>query len=216
MDLQVVYMNDVLPINSAQNVPGMEPRTVEIIGEDFRSVDKVFLNEEESPSFVVASSTRLLAQVPPGQVDATILSISVLSSEFTATEASRLSFELTDNPRVVSGIQRMVQTFVMLLLRSPGTDAWSQGTGGGLQEMIGKNFSKQNAGGATAQFAMCVRRTKSQLVSMQTRNTSIKDDGALAAAIILESVFDPRTTSLIARVLLRSRSGKAAVVNLEM
>ena len=82
--------------------------------------------------------------------------------------------------------------------------------------MIGKNFSKQNAGGVTAQFAMCVRRTKSQLVSMQTRNTSIKDDGALAAAIILESVFDPRTTSLIARVLLRSRSGKAAVVNLEM
>lgn len=216
MDIQVIYLRDVLRVNSVHNVPGVIPRMLDLRGPDFRSVVRVEVNEVEAPSFVVESKNRILVQVPPSQERSLIRSIAVLSSNFTKTDNSQVRFEFTDHPKKLTGLQRMVQIFLLYLLRSPGSDAWNPNTGGGIQKLVGKNFSKNNTGAITAAFTLGVSRSRSQIISMQARNTRLNSDEKLAAANVLSAVFSVEQTALLARVELIAQSGKKAIVGLEM
>lgn len=208
MDIQVIYLRDVLRVNSVHNVPGVIPRMLDLRGPDFRSVVRVEVNEVEAPSFVVESKNRILVQVPPSQERSLIRSIAVLSSNFTKTDNSQVRFEFTDHPKKLTGLQRMVQIFLLYLLRSPGSDAWNPNTGGGIQKLVGKNFSKNNTGAITAAFTLGVSRSRSQIISMQARNTRLNSDEKLAAANVLSAVFSVEQTALLARVELIAQSGK--------
>lgn len=216
MDLRVIYLRDVLDVTSVTNVPGMVPRTLDVRGTDFRNVVRVEVNEYPAASFVIAGRTRLLVQVPEGQEAKKIRSIAVLSDIFTATKNSKLSFELSDNPTTTSGLMRMIQTFIMYLLRSPGTDAWYPNSGGGLQRFVGGNISKSNTGGLTADFTLAVNRTRSQVISLQASNVRLTPDERLAAANVQSAIFSQAQTALLARVELISQSGRRAAVGLEL
>ena len=191
MDLQVIYLRDVLPLTAADNVPGLTPRTLELRGPDFSSVAYILINDVDSPSFVVPDSTKIYAQVPEAIENDSIHSISVVSGKFTRTDASRVLFGLTDRPRLISGVERMVQAFLMLLMTTPGTDAWTPKRGGGLQKILGGHFSRRDTGSVVAEFSVAVNRTKTQMIAVQTTNQGLQEDERLASVDILQSVFDP-------------------------
>lgn len=216
MELQVIRLQDVLPITGANHIPGLVPPTLEIHGEDFRSVDQVLINDAEAPEVVLASSTKLLAQIPASELREPIKTVSVLSTSFTRTAASRVLFGVSLNPISVTGIQRMMQTFLINLMTTPGTDAWSPARGGGIQRIVGANFPKDSTGGVVAEFAIAVNRTRAQVIAMQSRSATLTEDERLAGAQILESVFNPNSLGLIARVKLTARSGRSAVANMEL
>lgn len=216
MDVQVTYLRDVLTVTSVTNVPDMEPRTLDIRGPDFRSVERVEINEYPSSNFVVASKTRLLAEVPVEQESKVVRSIAILSSKFTHTERSQVKFEFTNNPRRLQGLQKMIQTFLLILLRTPGSDAFYQNIGGGVQRLIGATFSKSNTGSISADFVLAVSRTRSQIITLQASNPRLSPDERLAAANVMSSVFSPTQTALLVRVELVAQSGKRAAVGLEL
>jgi hypothetical protein len=216
MDIQVIYLRDVLAVSQVTNIQGAVPRTLDVRGPDFRSVIRVEINEETSPSFIVASKTRMLVQVPSDQEKEVIRSIAVLSNDFTKTVASQIKFEFTTNPRSVSGLKKLIQTFLLYLLRTPGTDAWYPKSGGGLQKLIGSQFSRSNAGGVTASFSTAVNRTKSQIISLQASNPRLIPSERLASADVLSASFNVNLTALLARIHLVSQSGESAAVGLEL
>ena len=216
MDIQVTYLRDVLRVDSVTNVPGMFPRTLDIRGPDFRSVERLEINEEPSPSFAVVSSKQILAQVPESQEKSLIRTLAVLSSRFTRTEVSQIKFEFTNNPKRLVGLQKLVQNFLLYLLRTPGSDAWYQNTGGGVLKLIGAYYSKNNAGGVTAAFTTAVSRTRTQLVSLQAANPRLTDTEKLAAANVLSASFDTQQTALVARVELINQAGERAITSLEL
>jgi len=212
LDIQVTYLRDIVNIVSVTNVPGSDPRTLDVRGPDFRSIAKVEVNELDAPSYVVMSKTRMLVQVPDSMQDTLVTSINILSSRLTASERSQVHFELTNRPQKLSGIQKLVQTFLLYLMRTPGTDAWSPTTGGGVQRLVGSHFSKNATGGITAAFTLSVSRVRSQIISMQARNTRTSTDEKLAAANVLSAIFSAVQTALLARVELISQSGQKAIV----
>jgi len=216
MDLQVTYLMDALQVSSVTNVSGTVPRMLDVRGLDFQTAVRVEINEIPAPTFVISSRSRILAQVPPSQENEYIRSLTVLSSGFTKTVSSKVSFELTLTPKKVSGIQLMVQTFLLYLLRSPSSDAWYPNTGGGIQKLIGSYFSKDNAGAVTAAFTLAVSRTRSQIISLQASNVRLSADEKLASAKVLEAVFNANQTALLARVELIAQSGKKAIVGVEL
>lgn len=216
MDLQVTYLLDALRINSVTNVPEVVPRMLDVRGPDFRTAVRVEINEIRAPTFVISSKSRLLVQVPDSQGNEYINSITVLSSGFTKTVSSKIKFELTLTPKKVSGIQLMMQTFMLYLLRSPGSDAWYPNTGGGIQKLIGSYFSRNNSGAVTAAFTLAVSRTRSQIISIQATNVRLNVDEKLASAKVLEAVFNASQTALVARVELAAQSGKKAIVGVEL
>jgi hypothetical protein len=194
------------------NVPGSDPRTLDVRGPDFRSVAKVEINELEAPSYVVMSKNRMLVQVPDSMQNDLITSVNVLSTRLTASERSQVYFELTNRPQKLTGIQKLVQTFLLFLMRTPGSDAWSPSTGGGVQRLVGSHFSKSATGGITAAFTLSVSRVRAQIISLQARNTRTSTDEKLAAANVLSAIFSAVQTALLARVELISQSGQKAIV----
>lgn len=216
MDIQVTYLRDVLRITKVTNIPNMDPRTIDVRGPDFRSVLRVEINEEESPSFVVLNKRRMIVQVPDSQQESVIRTITALSNTFTATESSLVRFEFTKNPRKLGGLQKMMQTFLLYLLRTPGTDAWYPNSGGGIQRLVGGNFGRSNVGSITADFTLSVSRVRSQIVSLQSSNIRLDPDEKLAAANVLSAVYNKQLTGLVARVELISQSGNRAIASLEL
>jgi len=216
MDLKVIYLRDVLDVSYAGELPETVPRTLEIEGPDFSRAVRVEINEEPSPSFVTMSKQRIWAQVPESQEKETIRTLAVLSNDYTNTFRSQLKFELTNQPRSVSGLQKLIQSFLLLLLRTPGTDAWYQKTGGGIQKLVGAHFSRSNAGGVTAAFTTAVHRTRSQLVALQASNTRLSASEKLGSVAVLSAVFNTQQTALLARVELISQSGQRAIAGLEL
>lgn len=216
MDIQVTYLRDVLPVDSADEVPGVVPRTLDVRGPNFRNVVKIDINEEEAPSFVVMSKNRVLVQVPESQEKEIIRTLAVLSNDFTKTKSSQVKFELTNNPQKVDGLKKLIQTFLLYLLRSPGTDAWYPKSGGGVQRLIGAHFSRSNAGGVAAAFTTAVSRVRTQIISLQSANTRLPASEKLGSVTVLSAVFNAQQTALLARVELVSQSGQRAIVGLEL
>lgn len=216
MDIQVTYLRDVLSVDSADEVPGVVPRTLDVRGPNFLNTVKIEINEEEAPSFVIVSKNRILVQVPSSQEKEVIRTLAVLSSGFTKTDNSQVKFEFTNHPQKVSGLQKLIQSFLLYLLRSPGTDAWYPKSGGGVQKLVGAHFAKSNAGGVSAAFTVAVSRTRSQIISLQASDTRLAASEKLGAANVLSAVFNAQQTALLARVELVSQSGQRAVVGLEL
>ena len=215
-DLQCFYFSDVLNIMGVEDIPGISPRSVNIFGSDFRSATRVLLDDQDSPSWIVAGKQQIVAQVPTSLVDAVISSVQVLSSDFTATIRSKLIFELGNNPHKITGLKAMMQTFLRILFTTPGTDAFSKKSGGGALQGLGKNFDASSSQNLVSDFSIAVRRAEVQMIALQSRQIRLPDDEKLAAANVLGVTMDVASTSLLARVELLAQSGKMAITALEL
>jgi len=216
MDLQFIQFSDSLRLSGAREVPDLLPRTLQINGPDFRSAVEVFINDAESPSFVIANKNTILAQVPSAFTKTNIKSIVVLSSEFTATFQSRIRFRIGDNPKPVSGLRAMMQMFLKVLLATVGSDGFAKKIGGSALQNIGKNFDIGQSSSLVSDFAISVRRTEQQILALQSQQPRLPDDERLLSATLLNSKFEVNTLTLIARVELISQSGIRAIANLEL
>jgi len=216
MDISFVQYNDVLPLNDVEEVPGLEPRTLRIHGLDFDSAIDVLINDESTPSFVIADRKTIIAQVPDGQKYSTVRDISVLSSNFTATVRSKLEFKFGKDPKKITGLRAMMQMFLKVLFTTPGFDAFAKQLGGGTLTLIGGSIDVHNNPSLVAGLAIAISRTVDQIRALQARQPKIPDDERLLSAEPHGIHYDPATTALVARVELVSQSGVRAIANLEL
>ena len=216
MDIQYVHFNDSIEINGAQEIPDLAPRSLEIVGRDFLHAIEVYINEVKSPSFVIASKNRIIAQVPSSEGNSTIRNITVLSSEFTATFRSRLKLIIGENNQSVTGLRAMMQTFLKLLFTSTGSDAFVPRIGGSALRNIGKNYNIGQSSSIVADFSIAVRRTAEQIRALQSQQPKLPDDEKLLSANVLNSHYEAALSALVARVELISQSGVRAIANLEL
>jgi hypothetical protein len=215
-DLQVIQFNDALQLNGAREIPDLLPRSLEITGPDLRKTVEVLINEEESPSFVVATRFKIIAQVPTSQTKSNIRNISVLSSEFTATFQSRIRFLIGENPVMATGLKAMMQTFLKVLLTTSGTDSFKPSIGGNALKNVGQTFDLSKTSNLISDFTIAVSRTAEQIRSLQAHQPRLSDDERLLQANLLNVRFEPAITTLVARVELIAQSGLRAITNLEL
>jgi len=216
MDLQFIQFQDALSVLGVDEIPDLIPRSLEITGNDFRSAVEVLINEASSPSFIVASKTKILAEVPHSEKKVTINTVSVLSADFTATIQSRIRFRIGQDPKKTSGLRAMMQTFLKVLFTTSGTDAFSASLGGSGLRNIGRNFNIGQSSTIISDFTIAIRRTEQQVKAMQSKQPRMPADEKLASAKLLNAKFDVHLTALLARVELIAQSGKLAYANLEL
>lgn len=213
LDLQVVFPSDIVKLTSVRVVPGLFPRTLDVLGQDFSAVDEVRVNGMRSPSFVVLSLNRLLVQVPPTIKNDTVTSVSVISNRLTLTGRSLLRFQLGTRTTKVTGILRLVQVFVKVLFTTPGRDIWSPRFGGNGLTPLGKNYSTQSGPGSVADFVISVQNTQKQIVAMQSRDTTIPREERLLSATVQNANFNKNELALIVGVELLNQTGQRALAN---
>jgi hypothetical protein len=213
VDIQVAFPQEAVSLTSVRVLPGVTPKTLDIIGQDFSSVDDVLINEISSPDVVVLSRSRLLAQLPDSAVSGGVHSVSVTSRKLTITSRSFIRFRLSKTPGKVRGILRLMQLFLKLLFTTSGSDIFSPRMGGSALKNLGKTFGKDQGGAIVSDFVIAVDNTNRQIVALQGRDPSIPADERLLNARVLSANFDFNQSALIVSVELTSQAGRAAVAN---
>lgn len=208
--VQLIRLLDVLPVTAVQNAVGIHPRTLLLSGRDFRNVEKVLINGSEAPSFVVVSETRLLAEVPELYRNESITGVSVLCSSLTFSGRSLVSLTAGTRIRKVRGILRLLQTFIRILLRTPGSNVFSPRSGGGLLSRIGDNISGYSA----ADAVVSVDSTRTYIVGVQTSNPNIPPNERLLSAEVINVELNRQEGSLNVTVSLTNHAGQTAAATL--
>ena len=216
MDLQVIQFSDALQVSGAQEIPDLVPRSLEVVGPDFRSAVEVQINEVKAPNFVIASKTRLLVEIPDTQRKSIVKSIVILSAEFTATFRSKIQFRIGDDPKPATGLKCLIQTFLKILFTTVGSDAFAKRIGGNAMKIIGGSLDTSETSNMVSEFSIAVNRTVEQTRSLQSYQTRLADDERLMSAELLHIRLDPATTALVARISLVPQSGERSIVNLEL
>lgn len=205
--IQVVRLLDSITVSRLENVPGVRPRQLKVTGSDFRSVELVILNGFETTDFIVDSKYVLRVTVPEIIQDAVIVSVSVLSNSLTLTESSLVTFNVGTKPTATNGILRLMQNFVRLLFRTPGTNIFYPKSGGGVQPMVrGRTIDPDKVSG---EIAIAVSRVHNFIVNAQSPERGIPSSERLLSSDIL-SIRQPDETSMEVSIQLTNHSGTRA------
>lgn len=214
VDFQVAFPQEFIQLTSVALVPGVRPLTLDVTGLDFRTIDEVTINGISSPTVVVVSKTRLLAQVPAELQSSFVLqSLNVTSRKLTLSSKSQITFRVGRTPSKVRGILRLVQLFLKILLTTPGTDIFSPRIGAAALKNIGKNFGAEQGGTIVSDFVVAVATAARQIVAIQSREPSIPRGERLLSAKVIAANFDSSLSALVVSVELAAQSGEVARAN---
>lgn len=214
IDFQILYPQGVVDLNGVRVLEGFTPRTLDILGDDFRDIDEVVINDVASPDVVVLSQTRLLAQVPRGFENTQISSVTVVSNQLTLTEKSLLRFRIGRVPGAVSGILRLLQVFVKVMFTTPGKDIFTPALGGGALKAIGSTFASSKSRQVTSEIVISANTTQRQILAIQARDPSLPRDERLLSARVLNSEYNPNLSSLNIAIQIVSHAGQSATANI--
>jgi len=213
LDFQIVFPQELVPIDSVTILQGVNPPSVDVIGQDFRSVDEVRINDVASPDVVILSRRRLLAQIPAELRNQVPTSVTVISNKLAMTNKSVLRFRVGRVPSTVGGILRLVQVFLKVLLTTPGRDIFAPRIGAGALKNIGMTFGKDEGGSIVSDFIVSVATAQRQIIAIQSRDPSLPPDERLLAAKIVSAGYNRNEAALVVSVEITSQAGRAARAN---
>ena len=216
VQLEVVRFRDLIEVLSIPRfVPGVTPPALEIKGEDFRSVERVLINDQSAPEFIIANKKTIYVQIP-GAIKR-IKTIEVLSSKFTrSTSSSKLSYEIGPKTRKVEGILKLMQLFIKLLLQTPGSDIFNPERGGGLLALVGAMGTGRGIDTIIGSVSRAVQTTVSQMRTSQINVPGLPLSEQLLSAEVTDFDIFERQMEARVKVLLVSMAGKEAVTALEL
>jgi hypothetical protein len=212
VDLQIIFPQELAVVRSSTLVSSSPP-TLRVLGQDFRAVDEVLINDVASPGVILLSSKALLARVPDSVPPSSIASIVVTSRTLTLTDSSRIKFQLGRVPSKTTGILRLMQLFLKILFTTPGTDIFSKNLGGGALRIAGAAAGRTGTN-LVGDVIVAVGNTERQVIALQGRQGQVPPEERLLSAQVISSRFDPEDASLLASIQLTNQTGRPALANL--
>jgi hypothetical protein len=188
---------------------------LDIRGRNFDDITGVIINGLRAPVFVVVSPTRILADIPSGEVGSVIRSVAVLTSDVRGSTASIVSFEAAASAQKMGDTGLLVQRFLKVLLTSPGTDIFTPRVGGGLLSLIG-GASQTQQSNMSAMATLYVQRAEEAMVTAQARNPQLSDAAKLGQVTVLQATYSQSETALDIRLQIQALDGSIAVAGLSL
>jgi hypothetical protein len=85
------------------------------------------------------------------------------------SKTGKITFSMTSRPQKISGLDKLVQTFVLALFNSPGRDALTPNNGGGLEDLIGQfNYNQDSLSSVMDEVYQRLDKTASEVKQAQT------------------------------------------------
>jgi hypothetical protein len=211
-DFRVVHAKAVLTVSSIAPVRNFDPPSIIVLGDRLNRANEITYNGVQVDEWVVSSETRLVLRIPNSQVGRELSELMVLATVQFAEQDALVQLGLSRPVRAVSGIDRLVQQWVMTFLTTPGSDVFNLSSGGGGRSLIGKSIGANTA--PAADIAIAVDRTKSQLLKAQANNSSIPPSERLLSASLVSVSYDKSNTTAYAVVDLRNVVGVSSLVQI--
>ena len=207
-DFRITHARAFLQVTSAQPIRGFSPASILIGGPKLLQATGILYNDIEVDEFAIVSPVSIIVRIPVSQVGKEFRSLSVFAAA-DVDSRSVLSLAVARN-KSIQGMDRLIQSWLMILYTTPGSSVFSKGSGGGIRALIGSVQSAKNPGVA-ADLAQAIERTNSELTKLQSRRTIPLEEKLLTAT--LEGVnFDSSTGTAYAKVSLQNAAGKNAQV----
>ena len=188
--------------------------SLDIRGRDFTGAAAILINGYKSPTFVVISDTRVLADVPQSQFGVPIRTVSVLRTTTANSENTVISFEAAVPSMLVTPQTYLVQRVLKILLTTPGTDIFRPSSGGGLLSVIGPTPIDPSA--AHALVSLRIQSGVREIISSQTASGPISAEQRLSGVDILSVEYSPGDTSLDVRIRIISANGTSVVAGVAL
>jgi len=214
-ELSVTSVRASLPIKGKITILSKDPIILAIYGEKFQQARFVFINDIELSTFNIISNTQIQITVPSILPLDQIKTISVLSELFVLDKTNLIYFDLGNTIKSLTGIQKLVQQFIKLLLQSPGTNLFNKDAGGGLLSMIGKNTDGLTQP-ITSDIVDAVNRTKNYIIAKQSRNKRIPLDERLMDVSVNGISVGSDKVSVSVNLLLTNMTGRSSSASLSI
>lgn len=214
-ELSVTSVRASLPIKGKITILSKDPIILAIYGEKFQQARFVFINDIELSTFNIISNTQIQITVPSILPLDQIKTISVLSELFVLDKTNLIYFDLGNTIKSLTGIQKLVQQFIKLLLQSPGTNLFNKDAGGGLLSMIGKNTDGLTQP-ITSDIVDAVNRTKNYIIAKQSRNKRIPLDERLMDVSVNGISVGSDKVSVSVNLLLTNMTGRSYSASLSI
>lgn len=211
-DFSIITARVLLKVHSIAPVRGFTPPSIVVLGEKMNLAQEVFYNNIKVTEFVISTQNRLVVRIPVSQVGKDFISIQVFSSVSITKTSAALAFELMRPLRQVEGIERLVQSWMIVFFTTPGSDVFDLQSGGGVRSIIGKNTNAQGKG-VSADLALAIERTQNEILRLQSKDSRIPLSEKLLSATLSSMSFDDKTTTLSASVALKNMLGEQAEVS---
>lgn len=211
-DFKIVSAKTVLPVNAAAPVRGLNPPTLAVRGKQLNLATEVYYNDVRVDEFVILSADRMLVKIPVDQVGRMLVSIKILSESMLTRTDALLELAIPKPFTLVEGLERLVQTFVMVFLTTPGSDIFEPDSGGGARAIIGKNTNRQGQSVA-ADLVLALDRTKSEILRFQSSQPGLPLSEKLLSLDLESLSFVAEEGALNARVSLSNMLGEQADVS---
>ena len=212
IDLQVVYPQETLKLSSIEEIYGCSPRLLLLRGPDFTAVSEVIINDVVSPLWWAQDPNTLLVRLPESEAKKDIASVDVISAQVSYSSSNVLRFRLGTMPRKVGGLLKLIQTYIKILLTTPGSDSWEPQSGGGLLDNLGQYDGR----GIVGDLILANDRVVRQLVQKQSKDLSIPADERLISAKVLSANFDKGSGTIVANIKITNQLGQDGQANLAM
>lgn len=189
--------------------------SLDVRGREFTGTSAVLVNGHRSPTFVVLSDARLLADIPTSVSGNQIRSINVLkeSSASTSAAGTVISFESIPISTTTPSSSLLVQKVLKILLTTRGTDIFSPQLGGDLQTLVG---SSQGQGSSVASYAkIYVQQAVSDMIQAQASSSAPMEEKVQDIEVI-SAEYNEAETSLDLRIAIISMAGQRVVAGLSI
>jgi hypothetical protein len=212
-DFGVVSARTILRITSMSPIRNFLPPSIVVTGDRLDATSEVYFNGVQVPEFVVSSSTRLIVRIPPSQVGKALKSLQAFASIPISQSRASLTMEIARPVRSIQGVDRLVQSWLLIFLTTPGSDAFNPQSGGGGRAIVGR-VTERNGSSVAADLALSIERTKSELTKLQARARNVPLSEKLLSSDLESLDFDRGTGTTFASVSIVNMLGDRAQVSI--
>lgn len=211
-DFRITQARTILKVHSISPIRGFLPLSIIVLGEKINLAQQVEYNGTNVSEFIVSSPSRLIVRVPTSQIGKEFTSLRVFSSVNLTKTSALISLSVGMPFKQTSGIDRLIQCWMMIFLSNQGTDIFDPSSGAGGRSIVGRNTDKSGKG-ISADLAFAIDKTKTELTRLQAKTPSLPLSERLLSTSLESISFDSNTATLSARVSLTNMLGNGAEVS---
>lgn len=214
IDYPLVSLSQLARVSDISFFGGEGILSLDIKGRDFTGTNAVLINGYRSPTFVVISDTRLLADIPVSELSKPISTLNVLKTDIVSEVSnSIISFEAVQSAAAIPTENFLVQKVLKYLFTTRGSDIFSPSSGGGLLGLIGAPNTAVSS--ISAKARVLVRQAVNSMIEDQA-DSSAPPEAKVQSVQILSVSYSRTHTSLDMRLEITSVAGQRVVAGLSV
>ena len=203
-DIKIARFKNPLKISS---VTRLSNNITAIKGEGFLEANEVYINEISQRSYIILSGKEIAVNFPG---DEKILNVAVLTEQLILNQPNLTFFEIGPSFKSIEGMSKLIQNFIVPLMRTPNTNKFDT-FGGGMLKLPGKLMT--NAGGnIKADIVNAVDRTKNYLINKQNKLNIPLSEKLLDVRVVAVSIDAEHNMSVA--VTITNKAGESSSITI--